>query len=199
MDGNDTWLVVGFIEDLQRAWTQLSHLPFWCAIVHFFISALLSWPASRLFGSDTTQTAKKLAKIREIRTKALIEGKILKKQTVKAHSAIVRNYILQYTFITGAVSAAIIYIQFDGSCQVPWAVLYGVIGPFALQEILISFIGGKNGGTLSKETSKLLELPKNVEKSVNTDYQNELDRLGALIESEISDFGKPVTTEEGDR
>ena len=199
MESNSTWFIVRFLEELQQAWNQLSDMPLWCTIVHFCISALLSWPASRLFESDTTQMARKLAKIRDIRTNALIEGTILKKQTVKGHTAIERNYILQYTSITGAVSAAIIFIQFDGSCQVPWAVLYGVIGPFALQEILISFIGKKNNGALSEETNKLLELPKNVEKSMNMGYQNKLDKLSSLMESEINEFGKHVPSEESDR
>ncbi len=92
MDGNETWLIVKFIEELQLAWNQLSEMPFWCAIVHFSVSAFLSWPAARLFGTDSAQLKKKLAKISEILTEALVEERPPSKMTVKAHTAMLRNY-----------------------------------------------------------------------------------------------------------
>ncbi len=60
----------------------------------------------------------------------------------------------------------------------------------------MSAMGGKDNNVLSKETNKLFKLPTKIENSVNTDYQNELNRLNDVMESEIKDLGKRVVVTE---
>jgi hypothetical protein len=132
-------------EEIQKTWNIISDTPILCSITHFIVSALISIFAYRLFGGGNLRYSNEYYNIVAIHSlKKLLSGQTLgsKKNTPFFLNDEPRT-LFSHTILTGALTSAIIEIQFSGGLYVPWAVFYALIGPYALRDVLLSFLGNK--------------------------------------------------------
>jgi hypothetical protein len=172
---------IHWVENAQHIWDIIAKTPILYSLIHFIVSALVSIFAYKLFEgglgfSQQYQTIEKILVLHRRLTQPI--GSHNNKK--KAFSSDECDKWFSYAIITGVTSASIIEVQFSGGAQVPWAVLYGLLGPYALRDILLSFLGKKE----EKETKKVANTIFDKIESA-TEEKEFIQSLDGIIKSDI--------------
>jgi hypothetical protein len=170
-----------WVEHAQSIWDIVTKTPILYSLVHFIVSALVSILAFKLFdgGLGSSQQYQTLKKLLALKGRLSQPSSDLDK-IKRAFSNNECGRWFSYAIITGATSASIIEVQFPGGAQVPWAVLYGLLGPYALRDILLSFLGKQQESETKIVTSNISD--KKERASEDKEY---LQSLGRTIKVDI--------------
>lgn len=108
-------------QTISAGWTASAAANFIAA----FISSCLAFQIYTKLVSNHDDLAKRFAAIRKIK---------------KEFGWDYHFFMLLYSSLTGLMVSAFIYIQFKGDSNIPYAILYGTLGPYALRDKLSEFI-----------------------------------------------------------
>jgi hypothetical protein len=174
------------IKNIQHLWDIVSSTPILCSVSHFIVSALISFFAYKLYRnidfrySDQLQTIEKIRNLQKLLAKNDINPQKLINKILNDNAFT----ILSYTIITGATASAIIEVQFPKGAHIPWAVMYGILGPYVLRDILLSLLGKtkKNESTITAKNSLNM-----ADKMYAAEIENNIEFINKIFNGAMED------------
>lgn len=126
--------------------------------IHFIIASFASFYAFRVYIGDEIKTYKDL-----------IEKLEAAKQIEEEYKKSYINFLRAYSIVTGLAASALIAMQ-TSSSSVPFAIMYGLAGPYMLKDKVIALVKKDSFNNLNTAVSEISNKPKD-------DYSNALKKI----------------------